>query len=862
VKQKKPAILRNGMRVVVVVESAKRVSNFKLIEKTLEAQNIFKFDLCPVVLEECEDVKRRHIVAGREQLTAAIGKGCAVMLVGNTPLEAITDKKGIKQKRGRPFEQDGNVYLPIMPPGSALYDEKVLPSIEADLRLFAEICKKGAIPREEELDWTIVDSPRKFEAMLDDLTGTVSFDIETNGLYAWAEGAKVVSIGFGTRDHQWCLPLNHHESMWPKDKHAEMMARIDERLQDCYLVAHNGKFDSVWLRVHYNVDWRPDFDTMLAHWMLDENQRHGLKLLAQLYFGAPNYDADLDTKQGEGPLGKHCLYLAHDVYYTRALRFKFAKMLDEDPGVKRAFEMITMPIASIFCDVEFRGVLVDYDRFEEVEAHLLHQKKSALKELTKALIDAGISKEDARPLGKGEKRPGINWNSPKQIAEMFFDRLGIEPIPVKKKKGGVNKRSTAETVLKQLVGEHPVCAALMKYRGTDQQLKMFIEGWKPYLVKHEDGWRMHPSFKLHGTVTGRASCEHPNLQQVPRDPVIRSLIIAALGWELFDADLSQIEMRIAAELSGDQTLLGLFERDEDVHWLTAIREITRGAGMADEILATATAFVEKYPDTPWLKKKYRKVWENRVAIIERRKVRLDYGTASRIVYDMGPDVAAALSPVWKELRKKAKAINFGYLFGMWWRKMIEYARDNYGVHLTEKQAQESRKNYFDLYKELAPWHTRQQRYARRHGYVRSLSGAKRRLPDAMSSEDTPKRGEALRQAINSPVQRFACELNFMVLIQLIREFGLDVIQPIGTVHDAILMEVKKSWVVRVYNRIDEITRHPEMLDELGIKLRVPIKGDAKIGPWSKGVSLRQWLEKNPKYADPRYAKPKRMKSLA
>src|SRR5690606_36303363 len=139
---------------------------------------------------------------------------------------------------------------------------------------------------------------------------------------------------------------------------------------------------------------------------------------------------------------------------------------------------------------------------------------------------------------------------------------------------------------------------------------------------------------------------------------------------------------------------------------------------------------------------------------------------------------------------------------------------------------------------------------------------KRRLPDAMSNEDTPKRQEALRQAINSPVQRFACDLNFMVLLQLVEEFGLDVIQPIGTVHDAILMEVKKAWVVRVYNRLEEITQHPALLDELNIKLRVPIKGDAKIGPWSKGVSLKEWPEANPKYAKPRKKKSKVKQSLA
>lgn len=827
-------------RTVIVVESTAKVPMMHLLWRSLEQAGVHRseVDVVAAVPEDKRDCKRRDITAGRDQLTRALKGARAVMLLGNVPLEAVTDKKGIKQKRGRPWEEGGVVYLPCLTPGSAAYDERVQPLLDADCRLFADIAKRGKIPREERLEWTIVDTMAKFEEMLRDLRGTVSFDIETTGLHPWqlevlgedgevkVPAARVVSIGFGCRSRQWCLPLGHPEFQSFGLTDRQMVSRIDRRLRHCFLVAHNGKFDSLYMRVQYGVKWRVDFDTMLAHWMIDENLKHGLKLLATMYLGAPNYDADLDSKRGIGPIYNHCEYLAHDVYYTRVLRQKFGRMLDEDSGVKRAFEKIVMPIARLFVDIEFNGVLVDHDRFEEAEVHIRGQLAAAEKAVREAFVKSGIPREDVAKL---------NLRSTQQLAEFLFDRLKIKTPGKKNKKGELKMRSTAESVLKQL--DHPVCEALMRHRGADQQLKMFIEGWKPYLVKHADGWRLHPRFKLHGTVTGRASCECPNLQQVPRDPVIRSLIIAAVGWELLDVDLSQIEMRLAAELSGDQTLLGIFARDEDVHWNTAIKEITRGAGMAEQIQKTALAFCAKWPDEPWLLELCKKS-----NVKPRLAKRLDYGLASQIVFRMGPDVAADLLPEWKELRKKAKAINFGYLFGMWWKKMIDYARDNYGVKLTEKQAQESRKNYFETYRELGPWHERQKRYARRHGYVRSLSGAKRRLPLAMSNEDTPKRGEALRQAINSPVQRFACELNFMVLLQLCEEFGWDVLRPTGTVHDAILIECRVDWVERVARRYDEIVQKPDMLEELGIRLKVPIKGDCKIGPWSKGVSLAKWMK--------------------
>src|SRR3546814_6541461 len=114
---------------------------------------------------------------------------------------------------------------------------------------------------------------------------------------------------------------------------------------------------------------------------------------------------------------------------------------------------------------------------------------------------------------------------------------------------------------------------------------------------------------------------------------------------------------------------------------------------------------------------------------------------------------------WKETRKKAKAINFVYLYCMWWKKFKIYARDNYGVNVTDDEAQASREAFFELYPGFPKWHERQRRFAQINGYVRSLSGRKRRLPAAAGGRDTPERREAQRQAINSPVQSFANELN-------------------------------------------------------------------------------------------------------
>ena len=181
---------------------------------------------------------------------------------------------------------------------------------------------------------------------------------------------------------------------------------------------------------------------------------------------------------------------------------------------------------------------------------------------------------------------------------------------------------------------------------------------------------------------------------------------------------------------------------------------------------------------------------------------------------------------------------------MWWKKFKIYARDTYGVIVTDRQAKESREGFFSTYSGVPGWHQRQKRFARRNGYVRSLSGRKRRLPDAKSDYDTPSRGAAERQAINSPVQSFANELNLMAAIQIAKEFPPTEVHIVGTIHDSVLMEVRIEHVTRVHNRVLEIMSHPDLLDELGIKLRIPIYADASIGPWGTGVSLKRWRQAN------------------
>lgn len=737
-----------------------------------------------------------------------------VILVGNTPLQAVTGSAGISSRRGRPFKQGDTYFVPMNNPTILHHDPNQADVLKGDLKLVRDMVEFGGIPEEKSLSVRIVTDDEDFEEMLTDLRGSVAVDIETNALNAFQthsedgqlDPAKITAIGFGTARNQWILGINTPQAPLTQDWLEDRIDRLTERLDECNLITHNGKFDFLWIWVHLGAKWEIHFDTMLAHFLLDENSRHGLKYLAQVLLGAPDWEVDLDTKKGAGSFLAQAKYLAHDVYYTRELRLYLGKRLNEDPDVRDVFTEILIPSANLFVEVEYDGVFIDVDKFGEAETYLRGEYSSSLDKL-KQWEPKGLKDSRGRPME-------FNWGSPPQLGRLLFDDLKL-PVLERTPAGG---RSCSESVLKRL--NHPMVQDLLKFREAKQQLSFFIDGWRPYLHKRPDGYYLHPSFKLHGTVTGRLSCENPNLQQVPRDPRIRTLISAPDGWTLIECDLSQIELRVAAELSGDRAMIEAFINGVDIHWLTAISEVERGGGLQDLVLDTART---------WTQDKS-----------------LSYSRSIKVLLEMGPDAAVEIDSRWKELRKKAKAINFGYLYGMWWKKFKDYARDSYGVILTDSEAEQSRTGFFDKYSDLPGWHDRQRKFARRHGYIPTLTGRKRRLPDATnpstSEEAKSKRKAAERQAINSPVQSFANDWNLMSALQLRKEYTRKYVRICGTVHDAILVRVKNEKVEEVFCRLLEIMRGPELLSKFEIDMQVPIEADGSIGPWGKGVSLDKWKD--------------------
>jgi DNA polymerase-1 len=288
----------------------------------------------------------------------------------------------------------------------------------------------------------------------------------------------------------------------------------------------------------------------------------------------------------------------------------------------------------------------------------------------------------------------------------------------------------------------------------------------PWSGKLDERSRLHTFYKIYGTVTGRLSGE---MQQVPRDPFIRSVIGAPPGWQWIQADYSQIELRVAAHIAQEERMIRAFLLGEDIHTLTAARMSGRSV---DEFKGGSFEL--------------------------------------------------------KELRKKAKAVNFGFLYGMYPAKFQAYAFENYDVRVSKEEAELVRKQYFETYPGLVAWHHRQERLVRARGYVQSPLGRVRHLPD-IHSQDGGVQREAIRQAINSPVQATASDCMLFGMVQLDRVLDERECFMVGTLHDGIFFECREDKVDKWAPIIKETLQELPLKKAFGADLSVPLICDVEWG---------------------------------
>ena len=680
-----------------------------------------------------------------------------VLVMGSLAHKYINSGLKFQQAKGCLIRQ--KFYVTITEGEAMFRGKKKLPLLKEHIKAFKKLIKGEST--QNKVNHRIVLTEEDEEDMFFDIirSKAVAIDTETSGLNPFVPDKFMASIGIATKNNAWCIPLDHldDENNVHYGKH-KWQRRLIKKIAKFIngkkrIIGHNFKFDTLWIYQCYKV-WI-DFtdDTMLMHYNLDENTQHGLKLLSARFLGNDIYDIPEKEKNGYGGLVSHCAYLAQDIRYTYDLYKVFKPMLEEDPLSLRVYNEITIPAVKAFARAENNGTWINPKTLEEATSYW-----------------SKIAQETSDKL---KSYGDINWNSPKQAAEILFKKLKL-PILDKTPTG---TPSMSESVLLRLKDKHEVPQLLLDNRKATKFISTFLDPWKK-LTEQSGDQRIHPTFKVHGTVTGRPACESPNLQQVPRDPSIRSIIDAPEGWDLIEADLSQAELRIAAEMSQDRELRNCYLTGIDVH---------------------------------------------------KRTVESIFGIDPK--------------EMTKEQRKKGKAINFGFIYGMGWKKFMDYARDNYGQVFTEKESQNTRKGYFRLYQDLPEWHKRQRNFVRKYGYVRNLIGRKRRLEDALLPDNSDNRmaiAQAERNSINSPVQSLASDINLNAFIDICNKYSNNIVRPCGTIHDAIMLEVKKEYTDQVSKDLKEMMENPSIFKRHHVQFNIPIESEVEIGPWSKG---EVWKEK-------------------
>ncbi len=463
------------------------------------------------------------------------------------------------------------------------------------------------------------------------------------------------------------------------------------------------------------------FDTKIAAYLMNPDQRD--YDLYKVYYALTGKTADENPE-----LRPHYILTLRKILSDRMQKL----------SLDSVFRDIEMPLIPVVADMEHRGILID------------------IKGLKKLLI------KNNKALGGLEKKiyaiagGPFNINSPKQLSEIIFHKLGLKG-KVRKTGGGV--LSTAAPELEKLRELHPVIDLVLEYRELQKLKTTYIEPF-PSLIG-SDG-RIHTTYNQTVAATGRLSSQDPNLQNIPTKTDLgqqfRKAFVAEKGFELVSFDYTQLELRLVAHIAKDKVMIDAFKRDEDIHTRTAVE-----------------------------------------------------------IFDVTPDT------VTKEMRRQAKVLNFGIIYGM---GIMGFSRAS-GV--PREQARQFIDAYFTEFKGVARYMDDMKKFARDHGYVETVFGRKRLLPD-ITSTMPQLQAQAERMAINHPVQGTEADLIKLAMIAIdahLTKQGLsDDVRMLLQVHDELVFEIKKDLVKKIAPVIKKAMETVRSFD-------VPITVDIKHGPnWS------------------------------
>lgn len=692
-------------------------------------------------------------------------------------------------------------------------------------------------------------------------TGYASVDFETNAepLYNKSFKPTILSVtfqpGFGCS-----IPLDHFETKKYTSKGwnwKKMLRKFGEEVienPNVVKVAWNYKFDDQIFQ-KYNIYYRGVcLDGMLAKYLLNEEKPNDLKSMVRRYL--PEYgDYEKQDKFDKIPWDKKemeplCHYGCQDTDYTLRLMLFFEKKLI-DLGLYNTYRNLIMTASRVLTSVEKNGLYVDRAFNQELLDSYLPKIEAAkeaiynlpkVKKFTKLYNQSKIEKYiakleeeienldpevDKRKIQSREQkianiRAGVfttkkeselirpvSLGSSVDLPQLMYSEEGFNFEVIKKNDSG--KPSTDEETLTNLrltvkKPDSPKAVfldSLLELRGLEKMYKTYIEGWHE---KTQDDDRLHGRFLIHGTTSGRLSSAEPNAQQIPKtsvDPNIKKQLVAPKGTLYIASDFSQAELRIMAHLSGDETYLNAFNSGQDPH------------------LAIAAT-----------------------------KYHVPYEEALKIYEDENhPD-----HKIWKVRRKQAKQIAFGLIYGIGAKLLaVKLSDPKSGIIVTPEEAQKEMGIFFGQHPKLKTFLKKQEKFLRKNGYLVSLFGRKRRLPQIYSS-DRGEEAYALRLALNFPCQSAAsdmCLFGSILIYYLMRQGKLPPTKSVCLVHDA-NYQITKPENINTWSIYEmwQIYRNPLtkpyfgfQIDDLDMEMDFVIgRSMAEELPFIPGYDYRKMLE--------------------
>ena len=570
---------------------------------------------------------------------------------------------------------------------------------------------------------------------------SVCYDTETTGLDMFTSDLVGLSFCFTEGEAYYVsLPVDKTEA---REVLHEFKAFFEA--DQIEKIGQNMKFDLLML-MQYGIKLKGKlFDTMIAHYLVQPELRHGMDYLAEIFL---NYRTihfeDLVGAKGKNQadirsvdLKKLCEYAAEDADVTFRLKQILAKELKSN-GLENLFYEIEMPLMKVLATMEHTGVRIDSDALRQSSEILTGEMLKLEEEIHKI---AGYD---------------FNVSSPMQVGEILFDRLKLDDKARKTKTG---QYSTSEDVLEKIRSKHPIIGKILDYRGLKKLLSTYIDAL-PQLISPVTG-KVHTSYNQTVAATGRLSSTNPNLQNIPiRDAQgkeIRKAFIPDADSIFLSADYSQIELRIMAHLSGDANMMDAFINGLDIHTATAAK-------------------IYKIP----------------------------------------------LNEVTTDMRRKAKTANFGIIYGI----SVFGLSDRLGIPRAE--AKELIDGYFITYPDVKRYMDACIQRAKEMGYVETLLGRKRFLPD-INSQNGVVRGFAERNAINAPIQGTAADIIKIAMVRIQKRIEDENLQAKMTmqVHDELNFTVPT-------NELDVVRTIVINEMEQAIQLRVPLIADCGVGD--------NWLE--------------------